>query len=449
MLNKQTSHTKANNGFEGAQPVLFKERNGTYSSILFSFGFIHGIVNGIWAFLSVFLLDLGGTAFHVGLLAFMPGLASTFMQLAYGRLGDKLGTTWKMVSTGFLFTALFSIPVIFSTKPWQVILVTSVQALLGCISEVAITVRFAEVLEPSRRARFMGVYNPLGYAGNIVGSFLAGMLIPSIGYQYTFLSYTVLNLVIFGMIRLGLSTHQEKDTNYLTFLRMAFQELRAGLRELPKVGREGGPYTRWCVGISARGFGIAMFGPILTLYMVNVLNATKPQIGALNSVAFLVRLLGAPPLGVIIDREGPKRVMLIGFLLAAAHPLVFTFAPEVAYLVPVYVLSGIYWAFINGAWFAWQMNLIPARRGVYAGYLAFINGLSWAFGPLLGGYLGDAASLQLSAALSSLLVLSGLLILLKVPEKAVAEVITEAQSPPMEPHQLDQPAQVNVRARNN
>lgn len=408
---------------------MFKEKNGTYSSILFSFSFIHGIVNGVWAFLSVFLLDLGGTAFHVGLLAFMPGLASTFMQLAWGRLGDRLGTTWKMVSTGFLFAALFSVPVIFSTKPWQVILATSAQALLGSISEVAITVRFAEVLEPSRRARFMGIYNPLGFAGNIVGSLLAGIFIPSIGYKYIFLSYTILNLVIAGIIRLGLSTHQEKDINYVTLLRMAFQELKAGLKELPKVSKEGGPYTRWCIGISVRGFGIAMFGPILTLYLVNVLKATKPQIGTLNSVAFLVRLLGTPPLGVIVDREGPKRVMLIGFFLAAMHPLVFTFAPEVTYLLPVYLLSGVYWAFINSAWFAWQMNLIPARRGVYAGYFGFINGLSWAFGPLLGGYLGDAASLQVSAALSALLVLAGLLILLKVPEKAAAEAVVITPSP--------------------
>lgn len=408
---------------------MFKEKNGTYSSILFSFSFIHGIVNGVWAFLSVFLLDLGGTAFHVGLLAFIPGLASTFMQLAWGRLGDRIGTTWKMVSTGFLFTAIFSVPVILSTNPWQVILATSAQALLGSISEVIITVRFAEVLEPSRRARFMGIYNPLGFAGNIVGSLLAGIFIPSIGYKYIFLSYTVLNLVMAGLIRLGLSTSQEKDIGYIDLIKMAFQELKTGLRELPKVSRDGGPYTRWCVGISVRGFGIAMFGPILTLYLVNVLNASKPQIGALNSVAFLIRLLGTPPLGVIVDRDGPKRVMLMGFLLAAMHPLVFTLAPEVTYLVPVYLLSGAYWAFINSAWFAWQMNLIPGRRGVYAGYFSFINGLSWAFGPLLGGYLGDAASLLFSAALSSLLVLAGLLILSRVPEKAVAEVATITPNP--------------------
>lgn len=61
------------------------------------------------------------------------------------------------------------------------------------------------------------------------------------------------------------------------------------------------------------------------------------------------------------------------------------------------------------------MNLIPEERGVYPGFLHFINGLSWAFGPLLGGYVVEAASIQVSATFSTLSVLVGLFILLKVP----------------------------------
>jgi MFS family permease len=115
-------------------------------------------------------------------------------------------------------------------------------------------------------------------------------------------------------------------------------------------------------------------------------------------------------------------VMIIGVLLAVLHPLIFMFAPEVSYLVPIYLLSGAYWAFINSAWFAWQMDLIPASRGVYAGYLGFVNGISWAIGPLIGGFLGGYVSLQVSSVLSALIVLAGLLILMRVPDKAVAEV---------------------------
>jgi MFS family permease len=387
-----------------AHHVLFREKNGNMSWILFTYSFIHGIVNGIWIFLSIFLLDLGGTSLDVGLLAFIPGLASTFMKLAWGRLGDRLGTTLRMVSIGFIFTSVFSIPVIFSTRPWQVILATSIQALLGSISEVTLTVRFPEVLEPSRRARFMGIYNPIGYAGNITGSFIGGILIPVIGYKYTFFGYTVLNLVIAGIIRFGLSNSTEPKINLVELIKMAFDELQKGLRDLQNMGQNGVPYTRWFIGMSIRGFGLAMFGPILTIYLVNVFNASKPQIGALNSIPFLVRLLGALPLGYIIDRYGSKRMMIIGLFLAVLHPLVFMIVPEVSYLAFVYLLSGAYWAFIHSSWFTWQMDLIPSNRGIYAGFFSFINGLAWAFGPLLGGLLGDFTNLSFCAIFSSIIV---------------------------------------------
>jgi MFS family permease len=388
------------------------------SSKLFTVSFFQGIGVGIWTFLSIFMLDLGGTGLHVGLLAFIPGLASTFMQMAWGRLGDRIGYSWRTVSMGFLVTSILSIPVLMSTRPWQLILASSFQALVGSMLEVATTVRFAEVLEPSKRARFMGIYNPLGFAGNICGSFAAGLLIPSIGYQYTFLGYTVMNLLVFLLIMNTLSSPSDSKYSFISLLRMALAELKSSLGNLPLVFKEGGAYTNWCVGMSVRGFGIAMFGPVLTIYLVNILKATKPQIGAFNSIAFAMRLAGGPPLGVVVDKYGPKRVMMIGVFLAFLHPLVFMVVPEVAYLIPVYALSGLYWAFINSSWFAWQMNLIPKRRGLYTGFLGFINGLSWAFGPLVGGFLGDNVSLMISAVISACLILTGLILVSKVPENS-------------------------------
>jgi MFS family permease len=386
------------------------------SSKLFAVSFLQGIGVGVWTFLSIFILDLGGSAMDIGLLAFVPGLASTFMQMAWGRLGDRIGYSWRTVSVGFLFTSLLSLPVIMSATPLQLILASSIQAIVGSMLEVATTVRFAEVLEPSRRARFMGIYNPLGFAGNICGSFAAGLLIPEIGYKYTLLGYTVVYFLLFLIIKNTLSSPSDSEYSFVTLIRMAFTELKTSLGKLRLVFKEGGDYTNWCIGMSVRGFGIAMFGPILTIFLVNVLKATKPQIGAFNSIAFAVRLAGGPPLGVVVDKHGPKRVMMIGMFLAFIHPFVFMLAPDVSYLIPVYALSGLYWAFINSAWFAWQMNLIPKQKGVYAGLLGFINGLSWAFGPLLGGFLGDSISLVISAVISSSFVLAGLLLIRKVPE---------------------------------
>ena len=134
-------------------------------------------------------------------------------------------------------------------------------------------------------------------------------------------------------------------------------------------------------------------------------------------------------MGVMVDKHGPKKLMIIGLSLAVIHPLVFSYIPEVSYLFIVYVISGLYWAFINSSWFTWQMNLIPSNKGVYAGFFSFINGLAWAFGPLLGGFLGDIIGLRYCALLSSSIVLLGLLIMLKVPETLEEERTTTLYCP--------------------
>ena len=400
-------------GEDGATPSM-QEARGVLPYKLFLFSFLQGFANGIWGFLSIFLLDIGGSGIDVGILATVPGVASTFMQLAWGRVSDRLGRSWWLISTGFFLAAIFSFPVSLSNRPGQVILTTGLQALFSSMTGVAIVVRLAEILRPSTRARFMGIYNPMGFAGNIVGSFYAGFMIPHFGYRITFLSYTIVNFTIVALIKYGLQEVEEKHS-YTSLIRTILLELNNGLKGLSVAISRGGAYTRWCLGIAIRGFGIAMFGPLVTVSLVQVFNASKPQIAALNSVAFTLRLLVSPPLGWVVDRKGPKRIMLVGIVLAILHPLLFTLPTNVTHLVPVYILSGLYWAFINASWFAWQMNLIPEERGLYAGFLNFINGLSWAFGPLLGGFLVEAASIQVSAIFSAASVLIGLSILLKVP----------------------------------
>jgi MFS family permease len=391
------------------------DQNLTYK--LFLFSFLQGVGNGVWGFLSIFLLDLGGSGLDIGILSFFPGLISTFMQLAWGRISDRIGRSWRMVSSGFIFTAVFSIPVILSRQPWQVILATAFQAFFSSMAGVAIVVRLSEILRPRRRARFISIYNPLGYAGNIVGSLCTGVVLPLIGYRSAFTAYTIINLGIFALVRYGLQEKDERSYKIAILMRSSLKELNNGLKQFQSDMRRGGFYSRWCMGIAIRGFGIAMFGPVFTVFIVQTLNVSKPQIGALNALAFTIRLVFSPLLGWVIENEGPKKIMLFGVLLASLHPISILPAVGVYHLIPVYVLSGLYWALITSSWFTWQMSLIPAERGLYTGFFNFINGLAWSFGPLFGGFLGELVGIRISAILSSVVVFLGFFTLHKVPNQ--------------------------------
>jgi MFS family permease len=380
---------------------------------------MQGLAAGIWGFLPFFLLDIGGSPVDVGILAMAPGLASTLMQLAWGRVSDRMGHSQRMASYGFLFTAVLSVPIILSNQTWQVILSNSVQAIFGSVTQVATVIMLIERLGPRHGARFMGFYNPMNLIGSILGSLGAGLMIPRIGYQLTFMIYTFTNIALALTLRFGIpDTGPEKAFGFWSLMLMSFKELAKGLKELPEIVKVGGSYTRWVVGISIRGFGLAMFGPVLTVYLVRALNASTPQIGSLNSISYGVRMLASPPLGIITDRKGAKRIMLIGIIVASTYPLLCAMTSDASQMVPAYLINGLFWACIESSWLVWQMSLIPGRRGIYTGLLNFVNGLMWAIGPLLGGFLSEFTSIYVSALFSSPVILLSLFVLRKVPERA-------------------------------
>ena len=53
-----------------------QEAGKSLTNKLFLFSFLKRVGNGIWGFLSIFLLDIGGSGLDVGILAFLPGFAS-------------------------------------------------------------------------------------------------------------------------------------------------------------------------------------------------------------------------------------------------------------------------------------------------------------------------------------------------------------------------------------
>jgi len=397
---------------------LYEIKRSRPLQVLLTVNFVQGLALGFWGFLSYMLLDLGGTAIDLGLLSLLPGLISTFMQLAWGRVADRVPNSQRLVAYGYLVQALLRIPSRFAAAPWMVYGGQMIMVLFSSVLQVVPLLMLTQHLKPDHRASFLGVYNPMSYVGNIIGSFLAGQMIPVVGYRYTLLCYSGLNLVTAMIVWFVLPGTQEPcAVGFWGLMRDGFRELPAGLKNLPAVIREGGSYTKWVLGISVRGFGLAIFGPVITYYVGKVINAPTPLIGSLTSLSFVVRLISSPILGWIAERRGANPVMLLGVTLAMIHPFILCYSGTAEFLAVAYSVAGLYWSCINTSWIAWQMNLIPRKRGVYSGLLNFMNGLEWAVAPMVGGVMTEAAPILYSAGLSSVFLLAGFILLLRVPEK--------------------------------
>ena len=182
--------------------------------------------------------------------------------------------------------------------------------------------------------------------------------------------------------------------------------------------------------MTGRGFrsyllGVLVFGAGDFSRTLLILYATQHIVGSLLSLkgataAVALYVLhnavsagAAFPLGALADRVGHRRVVVGGYLLAAATTLGFVLAPPTpSWLVVLFVGSGVYIASEEVAEKSYAASLLPRdRRGAGMGLLAATNGVGdmvssalvgtlWSFVPDPAWGFGAAASLQLLGALT-------------------------------------------------
>ena len=99
------------------------------------------------------------------------------------------------------------------------------------------------------------------------------------------------------------------------------------------------------VRTSLERFGYQMIFPYLSIYIV-ALGATKTQLGLVNSIGMVIAGLLGPFTGILIDRNGPKKVYLIGIGTLMAAYLTYALAPNWIFCL---LAMSIYWIGNNSA----------------------------------------------------------------------------------------------------
>ncbi|HZR53163.1 MAG TPA: MFS transporter [Streptosporangiaceae bacterium] len=165
---------------------------------------------------------------------------------------------------------------------------------------------------------------------------------------------------------------------------------QAGLRLSSAAGR-------WLIAAAALGSGLAF----LDSTVVNVaLPAIRRELGGGLSVqewvldGYLLTLSALLLLGGALgDRYGRRRVFLCGLAVFSLASLACGSAPDGAVLIAARAVQGIGAALlVPGSLALIEAVIVPADRGRAVGAWAGLSGVASALGPLLGGWLVQAAS---------------------------------------------------------
>ena len=189
------------------------------------------------------------------------------------------------------------------------------------------------------------------------------------------------------------------------------------IEEPPQASKESiGPVVALCAVIFFADASSSSTIPTFPFF-ASSLGASITMIGVLASTSAFTWMLSSIPLGLLSDRIGRRRLMLLGMLCFVVGPVLFSFSSSPIHLIPARVVLGVAMASTFSIGFVYVSEVAPERRrNLFQGLYMTSMGIGFTLGPLVGGLSAKAWGYESSFYLSSGLALVGLTLLLLVPE---------------------------------
>lgn len=341
-------------------------------------------------FLTGFALYLGATPFHIGLLAAIPALLTSFgFVSAYlvNRLQHRKPLT---IVTSGISRLLFFIPallLLFNYKPslsYFLILIGVFNALLT-IADNSWLSWMSDLVPRESRGRFFGIRN--------TGMGLIGMIMSFSGARFLD-HYKAIgqNNFGFGIIFLVASIAATIGTILLTQQpEIVKPRERSSLKKIVTAPFKDTNFRKFLKFVGFWNLTSGFAGPFYIVFMLQNLKMSYSTVAIYSIIANLVILVFQPLWGKAIDRFRSKPVLFINFFVIGFLPLIWIF-PTPLFLFPVWLdafITGVFWPGVNLSVFniVFSLSDNEEQKESYFAMYATLAGICGFISALLGGYL--------------------------------------------------------------
>jgi MFS family permease len=381
-------------------------------------------------YVALFALAYGASTGQVGWLASIANLLGAVALFPGARLAERAGkrvpvVVWTGGGIGrAVLLALACFPFLIGQPDIAIPLIiglSGLRAFMGNLGNPAWTAIVADLVPGFMRGRYFANRNiAMGIAALAVAP-LAGWLIhagngwlglPFAGFQLVFsLAFA------FGMV------------SSASFWRIPEPPLPAAAERPHQSGdlRRALSSRPGFLGFVVSGFiwnlGLQLAGPFFNVYLVSQLNANLAMVGLVTGIGSLFALAGQRVFGRLLDHKGSLWVQTISGLSIPALPLAWILVTSPWQVGIINAFSGVLWAGYNLSNFNLLLELSPPeqRPRAVALYQTVVF-VSAVLGPLLGGYLADAAGFKLIFGLSGACRMLGMMVFLWMVARPVLRV---------------------------
>lgn len=334
-----------------------------------------------------FLILLGGTMKHVGILSALPNLFASLIQLKSPDITDKLHSRKKVVSLFILLQALMLPPMFASFfLEWRVgvfIAVVTLFTAAGAVIMPAWGSLMADLVHEDKRGEYFGWRSKLLGITTVLATFSAGFVLHRAekvsalwGFAIIFGLAFVFRLVSWHyMNKMHEPALEKKEEDYFS------------LRDF--VSRyQTSNFLRFTVFVSLLKFTVNIASPFFAVLMLKNLHFDYMTFTAITVAATLASIISIRRWGHHADRVGNLKVVRSTSMLVALIPMFWLLSQNPVYLFFVQLFSGFAWAGFNLS----ASNFVydaasPGKRARCIAYFNFFGGISLSAGALVGGWL--------------------------------------------------------------
>lgn len=343
-------------------------------------------------YISAYGLFLKATTTQIGVLASLPPMLASLVQLLSAWLGRVTGNRKAIVVFGASIQAvawlpILALPALFPEHAVPLLIASAIVYHGGAhLAAPQWSSLIGDIVPERRRGRFFGLRTRLVTATSFLALISAGVVLHLFSTAEATRWGFVTMFTLAGVARLISVYHlwRMKDP-YGHVAAMEFPLGRGWWRRL----RESNA-VRFSMFFALMQMSVAISSPFFTVYLLRDLEYSYFHFTVNSAVAVLAQFLTLAQWGRISDVFGNRRIMSVTGLFIPLLPIAWTFSSDFWYLLLMQALSGFSWAGFSLSASNFIYDLIaPQRRATYLAVHNVLASTGVFCGALLGGYLGS------------------------------------------------------------
>jgi len=311
---------------------------------------------------------------------------SSLFKVAFGYVSDRFRKRKVFVFAGYALSTIAKGALAFTRYWWDFLLLRALDRIGKGIRTAPRDALIAESSEKGKTGKSFGFHRMMDTLGAVAGPLVAIALIELLkslpaetAYRYIFLlsavpgAISLLVIILFVKDRGG---EVKKKIKGISTLKSRNLQLFLAVVAIGALGRYSYAFTMW----KARELGYTVVQSIAFYALFNLIYA-----------------LSAYPLGVYSDTFGKKRMITLGFGVAALAALAFAYARDFYTLIAAFVLYGIYIAIEDTIPRAYMADLAREyEKGTIIGAYHTVFGIFVLPASVIAGWLWGSYSLTYS-----------------------------------------------------